>query len=183
MSNHSGSHQTFPVPYKLLLQLAVNYGSIMALAGILGFVLTNSFGKESQVSSIVSIAVYVAEAFAVYYGFKKFKSVYGSIKMRDGIMLALFIGTFSGLLIAVYMYLYYYVINPDAFDKMAELQRETLSKMDQFKDKPELIDEQIGMLRSGFPYLILFGSLVGQLFIAMLAGITSAFMLKDKELV
>ncbi len=170
-----------PIPHKLLFRIALNYGSIMAIIGVVGFVLNNAFADHSALASVISISAYVAAAFTVYYGIKKFKSDYGSVSMRDGLMLSLYIGVVSGLIITAYMYLYYYVISPGAIDRLMEQQRAALEKMDQYKDQPEKIAKQLATFRNGFPYFILFGAIAGQVFISMLAGLTSAFMLKDQE--
>jgi len=170
-----------PIPHKELLRIALNYGSIMAIIGVVGFVLNNAFAGNRALVSVISIGTYVAAAFTVYYGIKKFKVVYGSLSMRDGILLALYIGVISGLIISAYMYLYYYVVSPEAIDKVMEHQREALEKLPQFQNQPNKIEEEIAKFRAGFPYYLLVGPILGQSFIALLAGLTSAFMLKDQE--
>jgi len=174
--------QKSPIPHKKLLRIALNYGSIMAIIGVVGFVLNNAFADNRALASVISIGTYVAAAFTVYYGVKKFKSDFGSLSMRDGLMLSLYTGVISGLIISAYMYLYYYVISPEAIDKVMEHQREALEKLPQFQNQPNKIEEEVAKFRAGFPYYLLVGPIIGQSFIALLAGLTSAFMLKDQEL-
>ncbi len=174
--------QKSPIPHKKLLRIALNYGSIMAIIGVVGFVLNNAFAGNRALASVISIGTYVAAAFTVYYGVKKFKSDFGSLSMRDGLMLSLYTGVISGLIISAYMYLYYYVISPEAIDKVMEHQREALEKLPQFQNQPNKIEEEVAKFRAGFPYYLLVGPIIGQSFIALLAGLTSAFMLKDQEL-
>jgi len=168
------------LPHAALFKWALYYGLLMGLAAIAGFFLTNWFVEKSLWVSLVAMGTYLAEFFIVYYGLKKYKETHRDFSFLHGFILAIYISFISALVLVLYTLLFYYVIDPGAME--ADLAKREAAMLKEMPDNPEEVAHVMGIIRSFYAYILLAGSLISQLFIGLLSGLSSAFILKDQEL-
>ncbi len=172
-------NQSQPVLYGELFKWALNYGLFMGLIGVTGFFFTNSMDPQSWPARIISWLTYMGAAFVVYFALKNYKQATGNLTFTQGFVLAFFISVISAIAITAVVLLYYYVLNPEALEKLFVKQEERLKLQEGIT--PEKVQSTMELTRKFFPYLIFAGSMAGQLFIGLLTGMATAFILRDQE--
>ncbi|NPA45887.1 MAG: DUF4199 domain-containing protein [Chlorobi bacterium] len=168
------------LPHGDLFKWGFYYGLIMGLVAFAGWYVTLLMPEKSLSRSLVSMAVYLVEFFLVYWAVKKYKLFHKEFTFLHGLVLSLYIGLISGLILAGNILLYYYVINPPALEAWFRDRQAALEK--DLADDPVQVTKIMDFTRSFYTYLILFGSIAGQLFIGLLSGLSSSFILKDQEI-
>lgn len=167
-----------PVAYKNLFKWALNYGLLMGLIGTAGYFLTNNLDPRSWVVHVTSIFSFLAAAFVIYFALKNYKQATGELSFREGFMLSLFISIISGLAISAVVLIYYW-LSPEALKNFFVHQEATLKAKK--TTSPAEIKKTMAFLHQFYPYIILSGALMGQMFIGLLTGMATAFILRDQE--
>jgi hypothetical protein len=171
--------QKSSLPHGELLKWGLYYGLMMGMVAVAGWFVTLLLTEKSLWQSLVSMSVYLLEFFIIYWAVRKYKTTHKEFVFFHGLMLALYTGLISGLILAAYIILYYYVINPHALEAWFEVRRTELER--EFKDNPDKVNDILDFTRSFYIYIVLAGSVTGQFFIALLSGLSSSFIFKDQE--
>ncbi len=160
-------------------KIALQYGILMGVVAVTGFILQQLVSAESVSYKIISLSTSAIEALTIYLGVKKYMQEKPQAKFFDFLVLSLFTGLVAGIIVWAYMALYYTVIVPEAMEPILEKQREVLEKETGYS--PEQIQKSINSFKDYFLYFLFAGAIIGQLFIALLAGTVTAVLANPRR--
>jgi len=126
---------------------------------------------------------YVTYVFFIGYLFltqKEFKEqLNGFITFGQAFSAGFRYAVFTGLLTAVFIYLYYSILNPEAYDQILEV---TQQSMEEQNAPSSQIDKTMEMMHSWGPLLSAFGVAVGSAILgAIISLITAAILKKERS--
>ena len=163
-------------------KIALNYGILLALLSIVlavfSYVTDNHIDRPwwlSVISTLVMIAVIV-------YGLKAFKKDNGGfLSVGEAIKVGLAISLISGIIYAIYSYIFVTVIEPDFVNQMLVFAEEQM-----IEDNPEMTEAQLNMamdMTEKFmsPMMMTAFAIIGSLFFGFIISLISGMILKQKR--
>jgi hypothetical protein len=163
-------------------KIALNYGILLALLSIVlavfSYVTDNHIDRPwwlSVISTLVMIAVIV-------YGLKAFKNDNGGfLSVGEAIKVGLAISLISGIIYAIYSYIFVTVIEPDFVNQMLVFTEEKM-----IEDNPEMTEAQLNMamdMTEKFmsPMMMTAFAIIGSLFFGFIISLISGMILKQKR--
>ena len=161
--------------------LIINYGVILAVAGILLSVITYVMGahlKPHWSVSVISIALTIA---FVVFGIKKYKEINnGFISWGQGVKIGVGICILSALITAIYQYIFMTVIEPDFMQQAMEIQNQAYLDGGMTEAQIEGANEIAQKFQS--PGIIAAISIIGAAILGfIISAIASAIMKKTEE--
>ncbi|AUC22622.1 MULTISPECIES: DUF4199 domain-containing protein [Polaribacter] len=161
--------------------LIVNYGVILAVAGILLSVITYAMGEHLKPHwsiSVISIGLTTA---LVVLGIKKYKEINnGFISWGQGVKIGVGICILSALITAIYQYIFMTVIEPDFMQQAMEIQNQAYLDGGMTEAQIEGANEIAQKFQS--PGIIAAISIIGAAILGfIISAIASAIMKKTEE--
>ena len=162
-------------------KIALNYGLLLALLSIvlsvLAYVTDNYIDRPwwLVLSMLVMIAIIV-------YGLKAFKNDNeGFLSVGEAIKVGLAISLISGIIVAIYNYLFMTMIEPEYVTQLLEFTEEKM-----ISDNPEMTESQLNMamdMTEKFmsPMMMTSFVIIGSLFFGFIISLISGFILKQKR--
>ena len=163
-------------------KIALNYGILLALLSIVlavfSYVTDNHIDRPwwlSVISTLVMIAVIV-------YGLKAFKKDNGGfLSVGEAIKVGLAISLISGIIYAIYSYIFVTVIEPDFVNQLLVFTEEKM-----IEDNPEMTEAQLNMamdMTEKFmsPMMMTAFAIIGSLFFGFIISLISGMILKQKR--
>lgn len=146
----------------------------VATAIILTYVF--QFANISAVSPVRYIAILPFIAF-MFLAQKEFRDQLGGyMKFGEGFSIAWRIGVFSGVILAVFIYLYYGILSPDMYTKYLEAQRSAMEASGKLSS--DQVDQSMEFMnKMGMVFLVI-GTLVGTVIEAIILGLIGAAIFK-----
>ncbi|MFD0748983.1 DUF4199 domain-containing protein [Mucilaginibacter calamicampi] len=125
---------------------------------------------------------YISYVFFIAYLFlsqKEFKDQLGGfITFGQAFSTGFRYAVFTGLLTAVFIYLYYSILNPEAYDKILEI---TQTSMEEQNAPSSQIEKTMDIMRSWGPLLSAFGVAVGSAIMGAIVSLITAAILKKER--
>ncbi|OAD44751.1 DUF4199 domain-containing protein [Polaribacter atrinae] len=161
--------------------IIVNYGIILAGAGILLSVITYAMGahlKPHWSISVISIAMTTA---LIVFGIKKYKELNkGFISWGQGVKIGVGICILSTLITAIYQYIFMTYIEPDFMQQAMELQNQVYLDSGMTEEQIEAANEIGQKFQS--PGILAAISIIGAAILGfIISAIASAIMKKTEE--
>jgi len=161
--------------------IILNYGVILAVAGILVSLVTYAMGSHLQPHwsiSVISIAISIGLVIA---GIKKFKEENnGFMSWGQGVKVGVGICILSALITAVYQYVFMNFIEPDFLVQAMELQNEAYLDAGMTEEQIEAANEMGKKFQS--PGILAAISIIGAAVLGfIISAIASAIMKKNEE--
>jgi hypothetical protein len=163
-------------------KIALNYGLLLALLSIVlsvfAYVTDNHIDRPwwlSVLSMLVMIAIIV-------YGLKAFKNENGGfLSVGEAIKVGLAISLISGIIVAIYNYIFVTVIEPEYVTQLLEFTEEKM-----IADNPEMTESQLNMamdMTEKFmsPMMMTAFAIIGTLFFGFIISLISGLILKQKR--
>jgi len=161
--------------------IGVRYGLILGLVSAalsIVFIMTNTIDfsgtKSNYLSSIISWAVSI---FFFYKAIDTYKNeMNGYITLGKCISVSLWVGLVSGLISAVFMFVYFKFIDPTFIDKTMDLMRANLEEKGMEASQIETAINMSSMFLS--PASMAGFTLIGSMFMALILGLILGLILK-----
>ena len=163
-------------------KIALNYGLLLALLSIVlsvfAYVTDNHIDRPwwlSVISMLVMIAIIV-------YGLKAFKNENGEfLSVGEAIKVGLAISLISGIIVAIYNYVFVTVIEPEYVTQLLQFTEEEM-----IADNPEMTESQLNMtmdMTEKFmsPMMMTAFAIIGTLFFGFIISLISGLILKQKR--
>ena len=136
------------------------------------------FANISAVSPIRYISFIPFIAF-LFLAQKEFRDQLGGyMKFGEGFSIAWRFGVFSGIILAVFLYLYYAILSPDMYTQYLEAQRAAMQARGMSSD--QVYQGMQLMTKAGMFFLIL-GALIGTPVSSMIFGLIGAAIFKKER--
>ncbi len=141
------------------------FSALYAIVGILFMLIkpptANPKDTGMMILGFIGLFIFIGiPVLAVWY----YKKEGYPISLGKAIKLGVFIGLLGGLIVGVYAYIYYSLVNPEAIDQLLEMSKQILEDKNMNED---LIEKQIDITRKLFVPM----QLVGQIFAGLLYGL------------
>jgi hypothetical protein len=169
-------------PQASVKKIALNYGLILALASILiqviSYVTNNHIDQPwwiTVASTIISVAIYV-------YALKAFRKDNGGfMSLGQALKVGLAAAVISGIIYAVYFYLFTTVIEPDFMQQTLEFRNEQM-----LEQNPNMTQEQVDAateMQQMFmqPWLMSAFVIIGSLFWGFIISLVAGLILKRSQ--
>ena len=163
-------------------KIALNYGILLALLSIVlavfSYVTDNHIDRPwwlSVISTVVMIVIIV-------YGLKAFKKDNGGfLSIGESIKVGLAISLISGIIYAIYSYIFVTIIEPDFVTQMLQFTEEKI-----ITDNPDITEAQLNMtmdMTEKFmgPMMMTAFAIIGSLFFGFIISLISGMILKQKR--
>ncbi|OAB78202.1 DUF4199 domain-containing protein [Cochleicola gelatinilyticus] len=163
-------------------KIGVNYGLILGLISVAFSVVIWVLGMSAERpwwTSALSVAIMVA---LIVYGLKAFKAANaGFMSLGEALKTGLTISLISGLIGALFMYLFVTVIEPDFIGQILE---QTERQM--YEQNPNITDEQAEMglkMTEKFttPWMMSLFGLIGTLFFGFIISLIAGLAMKNNK--
>jgi Protein of unknown function (DUF4199) len=171
--------QTLSNPETPKAKAALEYGIILAMIGIVSMLLPVIF-KFDMNSWLYRIFSWVLTIGTLTWAIKSFrdKKNDGYLRIGQGVGLSSLIGIWSGLVLAIFVYLLYTVISPELLDTIMNQAYENMQKQNLTDEQIEQSMSMVGwMFKPGFFAVMAFLGTI--LFDVILGLIISAILKKD----
>jgi len=162
----------------LFWKYALNYGAILGLILIIFNVILYATGF--LLNGKLGVITYVFIIFITINAIKKLRESQGELlTYGQGVKMGAMVNIFSGILMAMFTYTLYSVIDPDLLNKIAEIQEQTLMTKGFSDDEIEM---QMQMFKNfNTPGFIAFSSWFGSALIGLIISLIASIFLKRKE--
>ncbi len=162
--------------------IAVTFGLLLALFSILTLVANYTIGDYPDQSTWISVVSILATIAIIVFGIKKFKVTNGGfLSLGEAIKVGLAIAVISGIIVAIYNYIFMTVIEPDFVNQSLEVAR---TKM--IEQNPDMTEEQMEMalnMSSKFmtPGIMSTFAILGSLFIGFIISLIAGLIMKQNR--
>jgi len=163
-------------------KIALSYGLLLALLSIVLSVfayVTDNYIDRPWWLSVLSMLVMIA---IIVYGLKAFKNENGGfLSIGEAIKVGLAISLISGIIVAIYNYIFVTVIEPEYVTQLLEFTEEKM-----IADNPEMTESQLNMamdMTEKFmsPMMMTAFAIIGTLFFGFIISLISGLILKQKR--
>jgi len=147
---------------------------------VTGIILTYVFQFANiGVSSSVRYLAYIPFVAFLFLAQKEFKDQLGGyLTFGEGFGIAWRFGVFSGLLLAVFIYLYYGILSPEMYSKMLEEQRAAMAAKGL---SSEQVDQAMGFMNKMGLIFVVISAAIGSAIMAMVLGIVGCLIFKKER--
>ncbi|MBS1533282.1 MAG: DUF4199 domain-containing protein [Bacteroidetes bacterium] len=147
---------------------------------VTGIVLTYVFQFANiGVTSPVRYVSYLPFIAFLFLGQKEYRDQLGGyMKFGEGFNIAWRYGVYSGLILAVFIYLYYAYLSPDMYTKMLEEQRAAMEAKGLSSDQ---VDQGMQFMNKMGMVLVVIGAIIGTAIAGMLIGLIGAAIFKKER--
>ncbi|HJP63330.1 MAG TPA: DUF4199 domain-containing protein, partial [Mucilaginibacter sp.] len=158
-------------------KVATKWALINVLTGIV-LMYVFQFANVGIISPVryVSYLPFIAFLFLAQKEFKD--QLGGYMKFGEGFGVGLRYGIFSGLLLGVFIWLYYSMLSPDMYTKMLEAQREAMEAKGMSADQ---VDQGMKFMNKMGLVFVAFGAAVGSAVVAIILGLIGAAIFKKER--
>jgi len=157
---------------------ALQYGFITSL-GLIALTLIIYFVNLQSVKWVSWLGYFILIV-ALYLGSKAYRDEYngGFITYGRALGFGTLLSVFAALILAVFTYVFYKFIAPDALNTIREIAEEQI-----LRTNPNISDEQIDMaLKFGAsPGIITFGTLFGYAFVGFILSLITSALVQRKD--
>ncbi|MGZ3777057.1 MAG: DUF4199 domain-containing protein [Mucilaginibacter sp.] len=145
-----------------------------------GIVLTYVFQFANiGISSSVRYLAYIPFIAFLFLAQKEFKDQLGGyMKFGEGFTIALRYGIFSGLILAVFIYLYYAILSPEMYTKMLAEQRDAMAAKGLTSDQ---VDQGMEFMNKMGMIFVVIGAAIGTFVMALILGLIGAAIFKKER--
>lgn len=163
-------------------KIAMNYGILLAIISIVLSVLayvTNNHIDRPWWLSVIGILVTVL---VIVYALKAFKKDNeGFMSLGEAIKVGLAISLISGIIVAIYNYIFATVIEPEYVTQVLDFTREKM-----ITDNPEMTEEQLKMavdMTGKFmtPVMMTAFAIIGSLFFGFIISLIAGLIMKQNR--
>jgi hypothetical protein len=163
-------------------KIAINYGILLALLSIVLSVfayVTNNHIDRPWWLSVIGMIFMIA---IIVYGIKAFRKDNGDfLSVGEAIKIGLAISLISGIVVAVYNYVFVTMIEPDYITQLLVFTEEKM-----IAENPEMTESQLDMamdMTEKFmsPMMMSAFSIIGTLFFGFIISLISGLILKQKR--
>jgi len=162
--------------------IILTYGLYLGIASILLLVVNYSFGNIYNPHWTVNVFSYILIIVFIVLGIKVFKTKNnGFLNLADAIKLGVGIALVSGIIGAIYFFVFSSFIEPDFTLKVSEFQEQLL--YEKFPDMDEaLIEQQVEMSKKFMTPGIMAGmTIVGNVIIGLIISLIAGLIMKKEE--
>lgn len=157
----------------------IKYGAYLGILSCLLGLITHYGGFENyedpMASSnlIVSFVQWIMVFGLIYLGVKFYRSHNeGLLSFGEGLTTSMYIGVFSGIILALFTYIFIAYIAPE----MMEAARETVDFDEMTEEEAEVAENVLDAMMS--PTILAFFSFIGRVIAALIFGVVASFILK-----
>lgn len=163
-------------------KIAMNYGLLLGLASIAFSVIlyvTGNHLEQTLWSSVISFLIMLA---FIVYGLKAFKKDNGGfMSLGEALKTGVAIALISGILGAIYFYVFVTMIEPDFTAQILEVQRETM-----IEANPDMPKEQMEMSmgiaeKMTQPWIMVAFAVIGSLFFGFIISLVAGLIMKQPK--
>ncbi len=162
--------------------IALTYGVLLALFSIIVSVITYITGNHLQPKWYVSVISLLVSVYVIVLAIKKYKTGNeGFLSLGEAIKVGLAVSVISGILIAIYNYIFMTVIEPDMVNQIMEISREEM-----IESNPNMPEEQMEMalnMSQKFmqPWIMSTFAILGSLFTGFIISLISGLIMKQNR--
>lgn len=165
------------------IRSTMTYGLITGVALILYTLLlyaTNNLIKQNTLLSIINYFILIA---GIVKGTRSYRDQFleGYISYGKALGYGVVMSIFTGIVLGLFTYLLYAVIDPGLMDKSMQLIQEEMLNRGMSTDQVESLSEMQRQIRS--PFMMLMGSVLTYTFLGFIFSlVTSAFLKNDRPI-
>jgi Na+/H+-dicarboxylate symporter len=163
--------------------VGLRYGMYLGLLGILLTLITQYSGLQDlsnpNASSnwTISLVTWGVTFSVIYLGIKFFReNNEGLLSLGEGMTTSLYIGVFSGIISALFTYLFFAYMAPDA---LSDIKDAALDNQEMSEDEREAAEEIMGALMS--PTIMAFTGFFGSIISAAIFGFIGSLILRKGD--
>jgi len=162
--------------------IMLTYGFYLGIAAIVLSVANYSFGNIYEPHLLVNVLGYILMIGFIFYGIKAYKFYNeGFLRLGEAIKLGIGIALVSGILGAIYFFIFSNYIEPEFASKMSEIQEQVM--YEKFPDMDEaIIEQQIEMSKKFMTPGIMAGmAIVANIFFGLIISLIAGLFMKKNE--
>ncbi len=162
--------------------IALTYGVLLALFSIIVSVITYITGNHLQPKWYLSVISLLVSVYIIVLAIKKYKTGNeGFLSLGEAIKVGLAVTVISGILIAIYNYIFMTVIEPDMVNQIMESSREKM-----IESNPNMTEEQMEMALSMSqkfmsPWIVSTLAVLSSLFSGFIISLISGLIMKQNR--
>lgn len=161
------------------LKTGIKYGGYLGAATIVTQLISHYGGLQdfsdpmSTTNIVLSVLGYVISFILTFLGIKYYRSNNeGLLTFGEGVSVALFIGLFSGIIGAIFMYIYAAYLDPG----IAEAMMSGMDLDEMSSSEAEAAEQAMGFATS--PIFLAFSAFIGSIILGLILGVISSAILK-----
>ncbi len=153
---------------KTLNRIVINYGLAWTLLVIILFALQQLVEPQSLQAKILGWLNYLGGFIMVYLAVVQYRKLENRLTITDGFKIGILMSLLSGVLLGLYVFVYFNYINPGAVDKILSV---TYDKMIAQGTPEEQARQSLEFAKKFFAVIGFAGSIISQVFIGVLSGL------------
>ena len=162
--------------------IMLTYGLYLGLVSVIISVANYSFGNVYKPHMAVNIISYVLIIAFIVLGLRAYKiGNKGFLRLGEAIKIGVGIALVSGIIAAIYFFMFSSYVEPDFTEKMGEFQEQLMYEKFPEMDE-EIIEKQIEMSKKFMSPSIMAGmTIIGNLIIGLIISLIAGLIMKKEE--